>query len=233
MTPEVLLSVTGASVQGRWGGREVSTRADVQVWSDAVLLDQVRIPWRALSDATLAREALVLHRKPEHLTLAGPGDWPRVWGTVVQQACAVPEVTRGLSALRPVSGVAGEWQSRFLSPLLSARKRIEEPDTLERRVMHVDAAEVWRRVQLVIAQSAQEAYPEDAPRRRALEAHLEEAVEGLDRRLGDLGRAAEHLLSAPDGTRFLAWRGWTHALRGVFVEADRAWHTMRPLLSHR
>ncbi len=229
--PDVLITVPDVTVMGRWAGRDVRGVARLILHADGIELDNAEIAWRSLSDATLTREQLVLYRTPDALVLHGSTELPRVWAMIVEHACPVPEVTRGLRSLRPQAGPAAEWQTRFLGPLLAARRRVEEPDAPERRVTQLNAAEMADRLQLSIQQWAAQRHPDSPPRRRALEAHLEEGAEGLIARLAELDSAAEALLGAADGSRFLAWRGWTHRLRRVFLEADRAWHAMAPHLT--
>lgn len=228
--PDVLLAARDVSISGRWAGKAVNFAATVTVHAEGLFLDQAEIPWRSLSDATLARDELVLHRTPESLVLRGPVELPAMWALVVEHACPVPEVTSGLRFLKPPPGKLAEWQPKILGPLLSARRRIQPPDAPERRVMQLNASEISERLQRSLSECALDRYPEDPPHRRALEAHLEEAAEGLFQRLQELDASAEALLGAADGSRFLAWRGWTHRLRRVFVEADRAWHLMAPHL---
>jgi hypothetical protein len=229
MTPEAppLSALPDVMVQGAWGGRSVRGPGTLVVHRGKGEVvageDQVDVVWRQLSDAVFERGILSLHRGTDQLTMTGPGDLPRVWGIIVEQACPMPEFARGLRALGRRGG-DGELQARFFAPLIAARRRVADPDTVERRVGQFDGAALARRWTTDVAQFAALRHPTDAPRRRALEAHLEEALEPCLVALDNLQAESAAVHAAVAGTRFLAWRRWTGTLHRVFIEADRTWH---------
>lgn len=229
--PEPLLVVREVVAEGYWddrpvaGGGTLVLHLDEGAFTDEAR-DAVIVSYQALTDATWERETLTLHRGSDLLALRGPRQLSRAWGVVVEQACALPEVARGLRSLGTVRGGAPLLQSRFFGPLLLARRRLQEPDALERRVMQFDARALAQRLEGAILEFALERYPTDPPRRRAMEAHLEEAMEPLLAQLARLAEASSGLRDAPGGGRFIAWRDWTVMLRRVFLEADRSWARM-------
>ncbi|MGQ0647977.1 MAG: hypothetical protein ACT4P7_10425, partial [Gemmatimonadaceae bacterium] len=208
--------------------RHVDAGGTLVLFADEGLFEQASgdhliVTWAALTDATWERETLTLHCADDALALRGPRELSRAWGLVVEHACALPEVARGLRSLGTSRGGSAVLQSRFFGPLLAARRRLQDPEAMERRVTQFDAMALTQRLNAAIAEFASDHHPADPPRRRALEAHLEEAIEPLVRQLALLADATQALHAAPDGSRFVAWRVWTRLLRRVFLEADRAW----------
>lgn len=231
MTPEPLLVVPGVVLAGTWHQRQVQGIATLQLHlHEAQLHDDagkhVSLPYDELTDATWERETLTLHSRDDQLKLNGPRELSRAWGLIVEHACALPEVTRGMRTLGTTRGGAAALQSRFFGPLLVARRRLQEPDALERRVMQFDTEALSQRLHASITEIAAERHAENAPRRRSLEAHLEEALEPLTVQLAALREATEALHQVEAGARFVEWRLWTRRLRRVFLEADRAWAQM-------
>ena len=233
--PDPLLVVPSVAASGRWDDRDVQGRGTLVLGVEEALLEQASVgqlvlEYAALTDATWERETLTLYRAADVMSLQGPRELSRAWGLVVERACALPEVARGLRTLGTVRGGSSTLQARFFGPLLAARRRLEAPDATERRAGQFEAAALAARLRAAIGEFAAERHPGDAPRRRAMEAHLEEAIEPLLERLDALARAATAVEGAASGARFTAWRGWTRQLRHVFLEADRAWgHMIRHL----
>lgn len=229
MTPDSqpLVALPEVMVQGAWEGRGIRGSGALMIHRGTGEVrageGRVEVVWRQLSDAVFDRGVLSLHRGPDQLSVTGPADLPRAWGVIVEQACPMPEFARGLRALGSRGG-DGELQARFFAPLLAARRRVADPDTVERRVAQFDGAALARRWNADLAQLAALRHPTDAPRRRALEAHLEEALAPCLAALDDLQVESGAVHAAVPGTRFLAWRRWTGTLRRVFIAADRAWH---------
>lgn len=230
MTPEggaPVLVLSRVTVRGRWAGIDFDEGGALHLHaSEGRVLTtrgEIRFAWRHLTDATLEQATLHLHRAPEALALAGPADLPRAWAHVVAGACEVPELARGLRSLGSARGGDAERQLRFFGPLLAARRRVEAPDAVERRVAQFDAATVSQRLADAVRALAAERHPADPRLQRALGAHLEEALEPCLAALQALADAAEGVHGAVEGLRFVAWRRWTSTLRRVFVEADRSW----------
>lgn len=228
MTHEPLLTVRHVTATGTWLDKRMDAVATLALMpDDAELSDdagaQLLVPYATLTDATWERETLVLHSRRGVLALRGPRELSRAWAMVVEQACALPEVTRGMRSLGTARGGSAALQARFFGPLLAARRRLQEPDALERRVTQFDPLALTQRLNVTIGELATERHPNDAPRRRSVHAHLEEAVEPLQAQLAALTEATAGVHAAAVGRRFVEWRLWTQRLRRVFLEADRAW----------
>jgi hypothetical protein len=76
-------------------------------------------------------------------------------------------------------------------------------------------------------------HADSPPDRRALEAELEEALEGALASLPNMEAAADRLRAAGDAERLLRWREWVDALARLFTEADRGWLAVLPVLAAR
>ncbi|MCC6316189.1 MAG: hypothetical protein IT361_00765 [Gemmatimonadaceae bacterium] len=231
MTPEPLFVVEGATLSGSWRQRRVAGTGALHLYpTEGQLLDEagrhLALPWDELTDCTWERETLALHGHGGVLHLSGPRELGRAWGLIVAQACALPEVARGLRTLGTARGGSAVLQSRFFGPLLAARRRLQEPEPIERRVTQFDPVALAQRLHAAVAEIAAERHPESASRRRALEAHLQEALEPLEAQLDALRHGTDGLHQADPGYRFIEWRLWTRRLRRVFLEADRAWANM-------
>lgn len=234
--PDRVLEVTGIVARGIWARRPAHVEGTLLLEDQAASLASGSgaayeiAPYSAFTDATWAGETLTLYRHEETLVITGSRELNRAWGVVVERACILPEMTRGLRSLGTSRGGNAQLQSRFFGPLLHARRRLQEPDALEWRVMHFDARAMSGRLMATIRELAMERFPESPPDRRALEAELGEALEPLADNLEVLAHAAERIRSGPDGQRFVTWREWTRQLRRVFLEADRAWSSMAETL---
>lgn len=233
--PDRLLEVTGILARGTWALRPAHVEGTLLLDEHTASLAAGGVaheiaPYSAFTDATWASETLTLYRHDETLSISGSRELNRAWGVVVERACILPEMTRGLRSLGTSRGGNAQLQTRFFGPLLHARRRLQEPDALEWRVTHFDARALTGRLEATIRELAMERFPESPPDRRALEAELSEALEPLAGTLEVLAGAADRIRSDPDGQRFVTWREWTRQLRRVFLEADRAWSSMADTL---
>ena len=142
---------------------------------------------------------------------------------LVRRATTFPEVTRGLRAVGTRRGDPGEDHDRFFAPLLDARARAEQASGWEAQ-LDAFGAEVLRErwARSLVALAAQR-HPESAPDRRALEAVLDEAIEGAGLCLGRVEAAAAAVREADDATRLAHWRHWAAEVGRLFGEADRCW----------
>lgn len=226
------ITIPDVTVRGTWSDREGTLQGTLVLDDRSASLltaseDAYTIAaYTTLTDATWADGTLTLYRNNERLAITGSRELNRAWGMVVERACTLPEMTRGLRSLGTSRGGSTQLQSRFFGPLLVARRRLQEPEALEWRVSQFDAAALSARLSATIAELALERYPQSPPDRRAFEAELEEALEPLTRSLEVLAGATQRIAAVGDGLRFVAWRAWTRQLRRVFLEADRAWTSM-------
>lgn len=227
MTSDAVVTASAVRFIGRWRGERVEAVADIVVGSEAVRAGDLTLPMSDLTDATWGTDVLTLHGGPDTIEARGSRDLSMVWAAITARACTVPEVTHGLRALHaPSHDLAAMAHARVFGPLLAARKRLQEPESVERRVAQFDAVALDQRLHAVLRDLALERWPGDASRRRALEAALEEAAHDLLRQLHLVEQRTREVHEIADGGRFTAWRRWTAALRRVFVAADRAWPTM-------
>jgi hypothetical protein len=114
-------------------------------------------------------------------------------------------------------------QSRFLAPLLQARRRLEDAADIETRVALLDASTLRERMTAALQTIARDAFPGSHPDRRALEAELEDAMTGFFTGLSRMESAANAFRAAAEPVRFNAWRDWVRTVSGVFVLADAGW----------
>ncbi|MEO7359282.1 MAG: hypothetical protein ABI120_03065, partial [Gemmatimonadaceae bacterium] len=73
---------------------------------------------------------------------------------VLDRACAVPELTRGLRALGSLRGTPGPAHDRWFAPLLAARRAVAGISDAERQVALVDAAVIAQQLRRVMSDIA-------------------------------------------------------------------------------
>lgn len=142
---------------------------------------------------------------------------------VLDRACTVPELTRGLRSLGSLRGTPGPAHDRWFAPLLAARRAIAGISDAERQVALVDAAHIAQHLRRVMSEMAKELAPTHPAMQRAIEAALNEESEPVFTALERLALAADVLRTSALDTRLVDWRRWVGALREVFVAADQAW----------
>ena len=142
---------------------------------------------------------------------------------VLDRACTVPELTRGLRSLGSLRGTPGPAHDRWFAPLLAARRAVAGISDAERQVALVDAAHVAQHLRRVMTEIAKEIAPAHPAMQRAIEAALYEESEPTFDALARLALAADVLRASALDTRLVDWRRWMNALREVFVAADQCW----------
>jgi hypothetical protein len=142
---------------------------------------------------------------------------------LLDRACTVPELTRGLRSLGSLRGTPGPAHDRWFAPLLAARRAVAGISDAERQVALVDAAHIAQHLRRVMSEIAKEMAPTHAAMQRAIEASLHEESEALFAALERLALAADVLRTSALDTRLVDWRRWMGALREVFIAADEAW----------
>jgi hypothetical protein len=142
---------------------------------------------------------------------------------LLDYACTVPELTRGLRSLGSLRGAPGPEHDRWFAPLLAARRTVAGISDAERQVALVDAAVIAQQLNRVIMQLSQEMAPSQPAMQRAIDAALQEESEPVFEALERLALAADVLRVSTLDTRLVDWRRWMNALREVFVAADSAW----------
>ncbi|MEP7348298.1 MAG: hypothetical protein ABI877_23735 [Gemmatimonadaceae bacterium] len=232
--PERGVEVQDVMLRIAWNGESVSTRGQLRLSDHEVQVEvgdsRIRIGYDAIHGAHLRAGTLTLFS--EHGTIAAsesPG-LELLWVELQARACVLPELTVGLRALGSRRGGNPELQGRFFAPLLSARRRLEEQLELEWRLAAFDADDLHQRTGQVLRELVAERASATPSARRSLEAQAFDEAEGLQAALGALGMAADALRVGDDETRFGAWREWSARARDVFVQADRCWLAVWPLL---
>ena len=151
---------------------------------------------------------------------------------VLDRACAVPELTRGLRALGSLRGTPGPAHDRWFAPLLAARRAVAGISDAERQVALVAAAVIAQQLRRVMSDIAKELAPTHAAMQRALDAALNEESESVFAALERLALAADVLRVSALDTRLHDWRRWMNALREVFVAADQSWPRCAVVITH-
>lgn len=210
-------------------GRELDAYANVALANHAVVLS-----WENAAAWQLDLDGLdgVMSR-PNQLTLyLSSGDvleltendsLRQLAANVLDRACAVPELTRGLRALGSLRGTPGPAHDRWFAPLLAARRAVAGISDAERQVALVDAAHIAQHLRRVMTEIAKEIAPTHLAMQRAIEASLYEESESTFDALERLALAADVLRTSTLDTRLVDWRRWMNALREVFVAADQCW----------
>ncbi len=142
---------------------------------------------------------------------------------VLDRACSVPELMRGLRTLGSLRGTPGPAHDRWFAPLLAARRAVAGISDAERQVALVDAAVIAQQLRRVMSDIARELAPTHPAMQRALDAALNEESEPVFEALERLALTADVLRGSALDTRLHDWRRWMNALREVFVAADQAW----------
>lgn len=228
--------VLHAHIVGIVRGREIDAEASLEldahslgiVWSQAT-------PWRlALAgidgiNSTVGHLTLYL-TSGDVLELSGD-DTLRTFGSaIVERACVVPELTRGLRALGSRRGVVGAAHDTWFSPFLAARRAIDGVSDPLRQVALLSAHQLRETMLTVIAELAAVRAPADVATRRAYEAVLEEAAEPMLEAIAKLSIAADALQGSATDTRLLDWRRWMDQLGAVFSAADDGWRSSAEVL---
>ncbi len=224
---------TTAGVHGRIvgivRGREIDAAATISLAGSVLELQWTgATPWRlaleAIDGLALSGSHLTLYlASGDVLDCAGDGSMQAFGSQLIDQACAMPELTRGLVALGSLRGSPGASHDSWFAPLLTARRSVEGVSDPLRQLTLVDAAQLERAFEGVIAQLAAVKAPTDQAMQRAIEARLEEAAVPLFQALTRLALSADSLRGSALDTRLADWRKWVAALREVFKAADAAW----------
>lgn len=223
------LAFPGVRAEGRWARRSLADAVTLFVEEQDVVVrveesgDELSSPLTALGGASWRGGVLTLHLSGDDLHLREGEGLDRAWHAITLRTCTLPEVARGLRALGTRDGRFGDAHSRFFSPLLQARRRLEGDEPMDWKVAGFDAAVLEERIRAFLATVALERHGERAPHRRALEAGLLDASEPLLQQLARVAEAARVVHEVDDAQRFVAWRSWAAQVRLLFVHADRSW----------
>lgn len=224
-------------VIGMVRGRELDAAATVSLaGNDIVITWEHAAPWELDLDGidgVMPRPSqMTLYLSSGDVLELTGNDALRTFATrVLDRACVVPELTRGLRALGSLRGTPGPAHDRWFAPLLAARRAIAGVSDAERQVALVDAAVIAQQLKRVMADLSKELAPTHAAMQRALDAALQEESEPVFEALERLALAADVLRVSALDTRLHDWRRWMNTLRDVFVAADQSWPRCALVLS--
>lgn len=229
MMSDVTATRINARVIGIVRGREIDAPAALELDENAIVIDwATATPWRLAFDglegvAAGATQLTLYLTSGDVLELHGDESLRQLTTQLLDRACTMPELTRGLRALGSRRGALGNSHDAWFAPLLAARRSIAGVSDPLRQVALVDSANLAASMRKTIAQLAAIQAPTEAAAQRAIEAVLEEAAEPLFVAIARLELAADALRGSALDTRLSDWRRWVEAFREVFVAADGGW----------
>jgi hypothetical protein len=218
-----------AHVVGFVRGREIDATAELELDGPTLVIFWSRAtPWRlaleGIDGVSLGNAQLTLYlASGDVLDLTGDDTLRALGAQLVDRACAMPELTRGLRSLGSRRGTPGSAHDAWFAPLLSARRAVEGVSDPLRQVELLDATRLAETMTRVMAELAAIRAPTDAAMQRGIEAALEEDAEPLFAALARLALAADVLRGSALDSRLADWRRWVEMLRGVFAAADESW----------
>jgi hypothetical protein len=218
-----------ARVVGIVHGREIDTSASVTLDRDTLVLAwQDATPWRlslsGIEGIAGGGSSLTVYLVSNDVLELSGDDQLRTLGLqLLDRACAMPELTRGLKSLGSLRGMPVAAHDRWFAPLLAARRSVEGVSDPTRQVMLLDAATLRTEVERAIAEIAATTAPGDPAEQRAVEAALEEESAPVFTAIESMGLAGDAVRGGALDTRIADWRQWVETVRGVFAAADDAW----------
>jgi hypothetical protein len=226
-------------VVGMVRGREIARPARISVEEQALVLSwHHAAPWQlafdGLEGVQIGATSVTLYlRDHDVLELTGDDALRPVALRVLDKACRMPELTRGLRHLGAVRGsaVLQAAHDRWFAPLLAARRAVADVSDPSRQIALMNAVALAEAMTRTIGELAATAAPGDAAERRALEAALEDEAEALFAALTRARLAGDAVTGGAEDTRLADWRRWVEAMRAVFAEADEAWLGVQDTLS--
>lgn len=231
MTSSGELPLAAARVVGIVRGREIDARAVLELEDDALVIRWTRAaPWRlaleGLDGVSQRASQTTLYLSTGDVLELNGDDGLRILGSqLLDRACAMPEVTRGLRALGSLRGTPGSAHDAWFAPLLSARRAVDGVSDPLRQLALMDATQLAEAMVKVIAALAAVRAPTDVPHQRAIEAVLEEHAEPLFAAIARMALAADVLHGSALDTRLSDWRRWVRSVREVFAAADESWES--------
>jgi hypothetical protein len=227
--PERDLEVDATSILVEWGSVRLIGPGRLRLTSDSLQLEATGGGWTAeypeLHGGAWRTGTLTVHGAQGRAVIESKQGLELAWVQLLERACPFPELARDHRLLGSRRGGSVGAQSRFLGPLLDARKRLEKQPDLESRIAALDAMLLRDRVVASIQAIARDAFPASQPDRRALEAELEEVLAAFFRELDSVHAAAAIFHAAPESVRFNAWRDWVARVLHAYALADGAWAT--------
>jgi len=218
-----------ARVIGIVRGREIDTSATVTIDQDTLVLAwQDATPWRlsltGIEGVTGGPSSLTVYLvSNDVLELSGDERLRALGLQLLDRACAMPELTRGLKSLGSSRGTPVVAHDRWFAPFLAASRSVEGVSDPARQVRLLDAAALAKEIERAIAEIAASKAPGDPAEQRAVEAALEEEATAVFTAIEMMGLAGDALRGGAHDTRIADWRQWVETVRAVFAAADDAW----------
>jgi hypothetical protein len=218
-----------ARVIGIVRGREIDTSATVTIDQDTLVLAwQDATPWRlsltGIEGITGGPSSLTVYLVSNDVLELSGDDRLRALGLqLLDRACAMPELTRGLKSLGSSRGTPVAAHDRWFAPFLAARRSVEGVSDPARQVMLLDAATLAKESERAIAEIAASKAPGDPAEQRAVEAALEEEAAAVFTAIEIMGLAGDAVRGGALDTRIADWRRWVETVRAVLAAADDAW----------
>lgn len=219
-------------------GREINAAATLTLDHDAVMLSWPdAAAWRldldGLEGVNAGPSTLTLYlRDHDVLELSGSDGLRPFAMTMIERACRMPELTRGLRELGAVrrTDVRREGPSPlhiahdlWFAPLLEARRAVQGVSDPARQVMLMDGAALTTAMTTASAKIAATLSPNDAAEQRALDAAIEDEAAPMFGALERMRLAGDAVRSGASDTQLADWRRWVATARDVFAAADEAW----------
>ena len=229
MTVDSALLRVSVRLLGMVRGREINAVAVAELHTDALIIAEPgaklwRLPWSVIDGLAHSATQLSLYLADgDVVELSGDESVRTLALQLTDQACTIPELTRGLRALGSRRGTPGEAHDAWFSPLLSVRRAVNGVSDAQRQLALVDAGAISASMLRAMADLSAITAPGDSARQRAIEAAMEEESQGMFEALDRLALTGEALRGAAPDTLLLDWRRWASALQEVFVAADEAW----------
>lgn len=151
---------------------------------------------------------------------------------LIDRACRLPELTRGLRGFGAVGTAAPlhAAHDRWFAPLLAARRAVHGVSDPIRQVALMDGTALAEAMRRHIAEIAALQVPGDAAEQRALEAAMEDEAAPFFAALTRLALAGDVVRGGDVDTRLADWRRWVDAAQRVYAEADEGWRAIEELL---
>jgi hypothetical protein len=218
-----------ARVLGIVRGREINADATLSLSGRSIVLAWEHAhAWRLDTDGLDglmpgASQLTLYLSSGDVLELTGSETLRAFGRRVLDEACRMPELTRGLRAFGSERGAPGPAHDRWFAPLMAARRAAAGVSDAERQVELVNAAQISAKMERTLTELAKEQAPGHPAMQRAIEAALIEEAAPAFTALAGMTIAADALRGGALDSRLVDWRRWVTALREAFVAADSVW----------
>lgn len=241
MSPHADLPADALTVQvvGIVRGRDINASAVVTLDTEALVLSWPNAAaWRLALDGiegvgSATSSSLTIYlRDHDVLELSGSEALRTLSQAIIDRACRIPELTRGLRELGAVRRTDVRASGRsplhtahdvWFAPLLAARLAVHGVSDPARQVALMDGAALATAMTAAAVRIATALAPTDAAEQRALEAAIEDEATPLFAALERLRLAGQTVQAGATDTLIADWRRWVVAAREVFAGADEAW----------